>query len=186
MQPLRLSLTRNPPPLSGQAGGSSIQKLSPRAGKVAWRSHDERGITRSRSAARYSPSVSLRSTAPPQAVAPFCAPYKLTHKANGDGLPSPHLHNLLCSPAYSIPSSAVSITSSMFSSFAVSAVANCAFSGCKCPIPVCFDQKAAAVVCVRVRLPGKTQVFPVFSCLTAKHTEACSSLVLSPKLSRRR
>ena len=31
--------------------------------------------------------------------------------------------------AYSIPSSAVSIASSMFSSFAVSAVANCAFSG---------------------------------------------------------
>ena len=40
-------------------------------GKCRGASRDERGMARSRSVMRYSPSVSLRSTAPPRAVAPF-------------------------------------------------------------------------------------------------------------------
>ena len=50
------------------------QKLSPFTGKVAWRSHDERGITRSGRVPRGVPpqSVHYRSqTAPPQAVEPL-------------------------------------------------------------------------------------------------------------------
>ena len=62
-------------------GANSSQKLSPFTGKVAWRSHDERGITRSGRVPRGVPpqSVHYRSqTAPPQAVEPFGALYKLT------------------------------------------------------------------------------------------------------------
>ena len=51
-------------------------------------------------AASYSPpQLRLRSAAPPHAVAPFGALYKLIHKQQRGRIASPYLHNLLCSPA---------------------------------------------------------------------------------------
>ena len=45
------------------------------------------------------PQLRLRSAAPPHAVAPFGALYKLIHKQQRGRIASPYLHNLLCSPA---------------------------------------------------------------------------------------
>ena len=51
-------------------------------------------------AASYSPpQLRLRSAAPPHAVEPFGALYKLIHKQQRGRIASPYLHNLLCSPA---------------------------------------------------------------------------------------
>ena len=50
------------------------QKLSPQAGKVAWRSHDERGTARNSQAIFLFPLSRLAPTAPPQAVEPFGFP----------------------------------------------------------------------------------------------------------------
>ena len=44
-------------------GANSSQKLSPFTGKVAWRSHDERGITRSGRVPRGVPPQTIRLTA---------------------------------------------------------------------------------------------------------------------------
>ena len=47
-------------------GATTNQKLSPRAGKVAWRSHDERGTAQSCQVLRdVPPQLRLRSAAPP-------------------------------------------------------------------------------------------------------------------------
>ena len=45
-------------------GATTNQKLSPRAGKVAWRSHDERGTAQSCPAVLLFPSVGLRRQLP--------------------------------------------------------------------------------------------------------------------------
>ena len=62
-------------------GATANQKLSPRAGKVAWRSHNERGTAQSCQAILLFPLSRLTPTAPPRAVAPFGAPDKRRYLA---------------------------------------------------------------------------------------------------------
>ena len=81
---------------------TSSQKLSQRAGKVAANAMSSRkgNDLKLPSAASCSPFSRLTPTAPPHAEAPFGVLYKLPYKTNnGDGFPSPQLHNLSRSPA---------------------------------------------------------------------------------------
>ena len=81
---------------------TSSQKLSPRAGKVAANAMSRRkgNDLKLPSAASCSPPLSRLTPTAPRRGEPFGALYKLPYKTNnGDGFPSPQLHNLSRSPA---------------------------------------------------------------------------------------
>ena len=80
----------------------SSQKLSPRAGKVAANAMRRRkgNDLKLPSAASCSPPQSAYADSSPARGGAFSALYKLPYKTNnGDGFPSPQLHNLSRSPA---------------------------------------------------------------------------------------
>ncbi len=82
---------------------TSSQKLSPRAGKVAANAMSRRkgNDLKLPSAASCSPPQSAYADSSPARGGAFSALYKLPYKTNnGDGFPSPQLHNLSRSPAF--------------------------------------------------------------------------------------
>ena len=82
---------------------TSSQKLSPRAGKVAANAMSRRKGERLKAARcrELFPPQSAYADSSPARGGAFSALYKLPYKTNnGDGFPSPQLHNLSRSPAF--------------------------------------------------------------------------------------